>query len=510
MSPDSTLMGALTGLPSLEILQLLPLIVGGVIFFIPQLRLALTLSVSVGVVELGIALLLLSRFDPALSAFSLVSRVPVVGPLAYHAGIDGLSLLFLLLAVFLFLMVVVYGALVRRFRPLNRFLGGVLVMESLVVGQLVTLDLLWFTLLSLGQTLLAGHLLRAWATSSAEGPAVMRYYHFMGIGLLLLFAATLLLGWHHAASTHGPWRFDLPALAAGSLSPAWQSVIFFLLLYGFAIRVPLFPFHAWLPQVAEHGTVASGMAILLGVKTGVFGIFRFLLPLVPDAVWEWHRVVVVVAAAGIFYSALLALSQSNLRRLMAYAVVSHTSIVIIGLFSLESLAFQGAALLTINFGLAVSTLLFTLGIVHLRTGTMLLPRLGALFEPLPWVSVAFLVGSLAVAGMPGTPGFDAAHLVLEATTLRLGALVTITAALGNVAAVSCLLWAFQRAFLAAPDSRHQRNFAIARATPAETVILAVMVLVQVVVGFHSEPWFKLVDQASLELAGRYHHRHEGE
>lgn len=494
--------------PLLATLQLLPALAAAVIFLARSTPLALGLGLTVGVAELGLCLHLLRTPFTDQGALYLVERWPLIGPLAYHGGVDGMGVLFLLLTGFLFLMVMVYGALVRLFRPLARFIATVLVLESLVMGQFAAVDLLWFILLSLGQTLFAGQLLRTWATTPDEAPMVTRYNQFMGVALLLLFTGAVLLGWQHAVVSQGVWRFDLPALAAISLPRTLQSVIFYLLLYGFAIRIPMFPLHAWLPMVAEHGTVASGMVILLGLKTGVYGLLRFVLPLLPDAVLQWHGYVVAFAAAGIFYSALLALMQQNLRRLVAYAVVSHTGILVIGLFSLQPQAFQGSLILTVNFGLAVSSLLFILGMVHLRTHTVVLGRLGGLFDHLPLVGIAFLLSCLSIVGMPGTPGFDAVHLMLESTIQRFGGLVTITAALGNVAAVAGLLWAFQRAFFS--PARDGTHAPLPRATRVETLFLAVMMMVQVVTGFYSEPWFRLVEQTSHRLAMAYPVEGEGE
>jgi NADH-quinone oxidoreductase subunit M len=147
-------------------------------------------------------------------------------------------------------------------------------------------------------------------------------------------------------------------------------------------------------------------------------------------------VVVAFAVAGVFYAALIAFQQTNLRRMMAFAVISHSSLIAIGIFSLDHAALQGAALLAINFGLATTTMLFMIGFVYRRTHTSDLTALGGLFDRIPFIGITFLIGGFAIVGMPGTPGFDAAHLVLEGAISRLGALVTVAAALGNVVA-SC-------------------------------------------------------------------------
>jgi NADH-quinone oxidoreductase subunit M len=172
------------------------------------------------------------------------------------------------------------------------------------------------------------------------------------------------------------------------------------------------------------------------------------------------------------------------------------------LFSLTQQAFEGSVILSLTFGLAIASLLFTTGLIYRRTKTTLLPKLGGLFDQIPLIGAAFLVASLAIIGMPGTPGFDAAHLVLEAAIERFGALLTIAAALGNVAAAGFLLWAFQRAFLArAPDGLSAR--AVERATPPELVVTGLVLVVLLGAGFYSEPWMALIDQPLKSLSDLY-------
>jgi len=249
--------------------------------------------------------------------------------------------------------------------------------------------------------------------------------------------------------------------------------------------------------------VAIAPALLLGVKVGVYGLVRFVLPLLPAAVEAWSPYVVGFAAAGVFYAALLAFQQTNLRRLMAFAVVSHTSLVIVGLFALDHVALQGALLLSVNFGLAATAMMLMTGFVYRRTRSTRLEKLGGLFDRIPMIGLTYFVAGLAIVGMPGTPGFDAAHLVLEAAIHQFGALPTVGAALGNVAAAGFLLWAFQRAFLApAPAGR---GGAVERATNMEWFIAGVLVLVMLAAGFHMAPWLDLVETPMKALAGRFGH-----
>jgi NADH-quinone oxidoreductase subunit M len=198
----------------------------------------------------------------------------------------------------------------------------------------------------------------------------------------------------------------------------------------------------------------------------------------------------------------LAVLQVNLRRLLAFAVVSHTSVLVIGLFSLGNAGFQGSMMLSVNFGLAIAGLVFMTGLVYHRTQTTLLSRLGGLFDRLPLIGIAFLVAGLSIVGMPGTPGFDAAHLVLEDAMHNFGALVTTAAALGNVVAAGFLLWAFQRAFLAASDGKRP-HLEVARASFLERLLAAMVILLLLGVGFYSEPWLELIEQPAQALSSDF-------
>ena len=485
--------------PLLGTLQLLPLLAMVLMLTLRKWRGVSTLGLALLGLQLLLALELWRRFDPGQPGLQLAEQLSLIGPLQYHAAVDGLSLVFMLLTALLALMVGLYGR-VRELNPASRYLAAVFLAQATLQGMFATRDLLAFALLFGVELLAIAYLLWHWATSGGDSLAMRRYVQFMGTALLLLLLGVFLLGWHHA-QVSGHWSFELAALLQTRPPIGLQSVLFLLLFYALAIRTPLFPFHGWLPLIAEHGTVASAGVLLLGLKVGVYGLLRFVLPLLPEAAVQWQPYVVGVAVAGVFYAALMALLQVNLRRLLAFAVISHTSVLAIGLFSLHPAAFQGSVMLAVNFGLAISVLLFMTGFIFRRTGTLQLTRLGGLFDVMPLVGIAFLIGGLSIIGMPGTPGFDAAHLMLEATIERFGALVTIAAALGNVAAAGFLLWAFQRAFFATQDA--QPLPAMEATRPLELVIALGMILVLLGVGFYSEPWLNLIEPALEPLATLY-------
>jgi len=484
-------------LPLLLLLQLAPLLGAGLVFALGDRIGAVTVGRVFAVLELVVAIAIFRHIDAASPALQLAERHG-----QYHVGADGVTALFVLLGALIVVLMSFYG-LVRGLAQPGRLMALILVSEALMMSMLVTLNLLWFAIASVVELAIAGYLIGHWSTSTQENRSMVsrRFLQFQGIGLLLLFAGVAMVSWEHADSA-GRWSFDLFDLAATPVHARFQTAAFFLLFYGLAVRTPLFPLHGWLPDIMHRGMVSIAPSMLLGVKVGIYGMLRFVLPLTPDAVSEWQGFVVAFAMIGVFYAAILAFLQTNLRRLLSFAVVSHTSLIVIGLFSLEPLGIAGAVLLSVNFGLAVTVMLFMVGFVFRRTGSTDLVKLGGLFERIPFIATCFLVGGLAIVGMPGTPGFDAAHLVLEASMQRFGALPTVATALGNVAAAGFLLWAFQKAFIAQrlPGASVET---LERTLPMEVLVGGLAVAVLLLAGFYFETWLNLIEVATQTMALRF-------
>jgi NADH-quinone oxidoreductase subunit M len=494
---------AVSAWPLLAALQLLPLLGAGAVFLLGEGARAVAVGRLVALAELGLAVAVYRHIDAANPTLQLAERL---GAFGYHVAADGVTALFVLLAALLVVLMALYE-LVRGLAQPSRLLGLILLVEGALMVQLVTLNLLWFALAGLVELALVGILIGSWSTSTIENRvmATTRFFQFQGVGLLLLASGILVLAWNHADAA-GHWSFDLFDLLQTPVQGRFQTAAFFLLFYGLAVRTPLFPLHGWLPNVMHRGMVSIAPALLLGVKVGIYGMLRFVLPLTQEAVGDWQHAVVGFAMVGVFYAAVLAFLQTNLRRLLSFAVVSHTSLIVIGLFSLHPLGLAGALLLSVNFGLAVTAMLFMVGFVYRRTHTTDLDRLGGLFERIPFIATCFFIGGLAIVGMPGTPGFDAAHLVLEAAMARFGALPTVATALGNVMAAGFLLWAFQKAFIA-PRPKEAGAAGeplprLERTLPMEYLIGGLAVVVLLLAGWFFETWLVLIEPATQALAAR--------
>ena len=497
--------------PILEIMQLLPLVAAVILWKLRGLLAAL-FAIVLSAIELMLAIYLYHIFDMNIGSADAVTmqfanKASLLG-LPYHAAVDGIGILFILLTALLGLLSVLF--VIFRGLHSTSVLAVITFIQAVLMSQFMTVDLLWFVMMSVFEIIAVGVLLYRWATYIDPEPMIFSYAKFMTISIILMIIGTFMLGWNFSAHQlngveTSQWSFDLYDLAITPVEPAIGTFIFFTLFYGFGIRIPVFPLHGWLPTAMQHGNVSVAPVLLLGLKVGIFGLLRFVFPILPDAVNNWHQIIVVFAMVGIFYAAVLAMRQKNLRRLMAYGVISHTGLLIIGLFTLSRNGFEGGIMLAINFGLAISALMFMTGLIWERTNTAVMSRLGGLFEFLPLAGIAFLIAGLAIVGMPGTPGFDAVHFVLEASIAEFGALITIAAALGNVTAAGFLLFAFQKAFLTEPNCNTRKwNKKPARLT--EQVITISVIIVILGMGFFSDLWLDLFDHALDGLSALYGNR----
>lgn len=483
--------------PILSALVFLPLLAMALAWAVKTARQAFALGVAASALELALAVWLLGAFQSDVPGLQFVVRVPLTSFLSYHLGVDGVSVLFVALTALLTLLVILYGEIVHE-RPAGLYVASVFAFEAVLMGLFLSVDLLEFWGASALELIPAVFILRRWSLGQDQRRALFGYVRHMAGGLGLMLAAILIIGWRHAESS-GMWSFALADLLQTPIARSQQSLPFMLFFYALAVRMALFPFHAWLPVVAQQGPLATVCVFLVGLKVGIYALLRFVLPLLPDACQRWKSFVVGLAVAGIFYGALLALMQINLRRLLAFSAVSQTGMLVVGVFCLNREGLQGSLLLAIDFGVAASALLFVTGVLHRSTRTTLLPRLGGMFDNLPLLGMTFLLAALSTMAMPGTPGFDAAHLMLEGAIEAHHWGVAVAIAAGSVASAAFLLWAFQRVFLARRRDTALRPEKIRLSIP-EVVLVGALCTVQLGVGFYSEPWLEIVDDSLAALA----------
>lgn len=445
---------------------------------------------------------LLSIYAADYAGIQLAEHLLFAG-MTYSVGVDGANLLFILLTTVLTLLALIYvqGS---RFAGDSAVIAALLGYETILIGAFSALNAMQFWMWSALEAFPVGFLTLYAGTGSYRKHALKILLQFWGGGLLLSFAGFMLLGFG-LEDPEQPISFDWITLAQNNAPFMNETLIFILLIFGFAVRMPLFPFHAWLPLLAEQGAVAGVGVFVVGLKLGIYAVVRFILPLLPGVADEWSSLVVTMGLIGIFYGALLALMQINIRRLLAFAVISHTGMLIIGVFSFELAGVEGGLLLSLAYGLAAAGLLLSVGFVYEHTNTAMMPRLGNLWDSHAFLAILFLISALSTMAMPGTPGFDAAHMLIEGVVQKNGWIIATVIGLGNVLAAAFLLWAFQRVYLV--DA--QRTLTVEHlpvSSVHERVITVLICALLLVTGFYSAPWLDLVDTANGTI-GKYYNLH---
>jgi NADH-quinone oxidoreductase subunit M len=491
-------------LPMLLLLQLLPLLGSALVYRLRNWRYKAPLATAIAALQLAMVLWLWWLFDPAIAAMQFAERLNFFGPFSYHVGLDGLNLIFLQLISLLSLALLLY-AWIRKPAEFGRLLSLILLVNAATVSMVLTLDLFWFWLLANLQIWVISRLLSYWADGPAAGQALTSFRHFMVIGQLLLLSGILMLGWHYADIINGSWSFDLLALRQVNIHQGFNEIIFFLLILGLGLRVPVFPLHGWLPNILEQAGLGLAAVTLLGIKLGLYAMLRFILPLLPEAVVQWQTFMIGIAAFGTLYGAVLSMLQTNLRRQLAYITLSQNALILMGIFTLGKGSFQGSALLAVNFGLGMASLLLLMGLVCDRTSSTAPPRQQELIKQMPFIALVFFLSSLSLLAIPSAPGFDALLLVLEDAIRQFGALLAVFAALSNLVAASLMLWVFHQIFIATgadaesrsqPDAQPQKS----GHDPIKGFLLLLLLLAGLAaIGLHPEAWFRLLEMPSSEI-----------
>jgi NADH-quinone oxidoreductase subunit M len=496
----------MAGFPVLSVLTLIPLISMILVIQISASNVALRVGVGGAILTLLTGIYMLFKFDVDHEiGIQFYEQYQIFG-LSYSVGVDGTNILFVMLTTVLAVLALIYTLTTRRVSD-RVHIACLLGYEAILIGAFTAMNAMqfWFwCFLELIPVILMT--LRAGSGQNRRWVVALLLQHW-GSGLFMVLAGFLMFGFGVMITTD-VLSFDWLVLKENDVKLEYATLIFFLLFFGFAIRMPLFPFHGWLPVLAEQGTVASVSIFLVSLKLGVYGAMRFLIPLLPEVAEEWTWFAVTLCLAGVFYGALLALMQINMRRLLAFAIISQTGLLVIGIFDFNKYGMEGSILLSITYGLAAAGMFFSLGMIYKRTHTAYIPRLGGIYDMNAAIAVLFVVCALSTMVMPGTPGFDGIHLLLEGTIKGQGWLVAIAILIGNVLAVGLLLRAFQQIFIASPK-RYQGPFksAIQGATlPSprnEWAIAIVICAILITVGMHTSPWLNIIDQNIQSISGTY-------
>jgi len=417
--------------------------------------------------------------------------VPSFG-IHFHLAVDGLSLLMLLLTCFLGIMAVLASWTEIR-EQIGFFHFNLLWVLAGIVGVFLAVDLFLFYFAWELMLIPMYFLIVIWGHERRVYAAVKFFLFTQCSGLLMLIAILALYFIHHQAT--GVYTFEYSKLLGtqlGSSAELWIMLGFFV---AFAVKLPVVPLHTWLPDAHTEAPTA-GSVILAGLllKTGAYGLLRFVIPLFPHAAHEFTPVALVLAVIGIIYGAVMAFSQTDLKRLVAYTSVSHLGFVLLGIFSWNQLALQGAIMTMICHGLSTGGLFILVGGLQERIHTRDLGKMGGLWTVAPRLSGAALFFSLASLGLPGLGDFVGEFLVLLGS-YRISIPITVVASLGVLASTFYALRMVQRAFQG-PNTQSWKFFDL---TPREGLMMATMIVALLWLGFYPQPVFNTFGPALNNL-----------
>jgi NADH-quinone oxidoreductase subunit M len=432
----------------------------------------------------GLSLGMLGAYHAGDGGFQLIDRATWVASLNFHyvLGVDGISLFMVLLTTFLMPAAVLVSWKVER--QAKYYLIAFLVLETAMIGSFLALDLLLFFLFFEALLFPMYLIIGGWG-SERRVYAAVKFFLFTMAGSAFLLVAILFL-YFRAGAALGHNTFDLTELQTLSLPAVTARWLFLAFFVAFAVKVPLFPLHTWLPDAHTEAPTAGSLilaAILL--KIGAYGLIRFNLTLFPEASGYFRTFVSILALIGIVYGAVVALIQTDVKRLVAYSSVSHLGFVVLGTFAFTQQGLSGGVLQMVNHGLSTGALFLLVGMLYERTHTRDLGKMGGLAGVMPGLAGVFLFVVLSSVGLPGLNGFVGEFLILLGTFIanKAYAVVAVTAV---VLAAVYLLWAYQRAMHGAVRNEEHRG--LADLSRREYAILVPIMAAILAIGIFPKPF----------------------
>jgi NADH-quinone oxidoreductase subunit M len=417
-------------------------------------------------------------------------------PINYHVGMDGLSLLLVLLTAFLTPLgvLVSWKSISSHVKEFFLFL---LALETGMIGVFVSLDLFLFFLFWEAMLIPMYFLIGVWGHERRVYAAI-KFILYTMVGSALMLVGILYL--YNVTGT-----FDLPVIieklsTTALLTPRAETWLFLAFFLAFAIKVPMFPLHTWLPDAHVEAPTA-GSVILAGVllKMGTYGMLRFCLPMFPQAAHDFAPIISVLAIVGIIYGSLVAMVQPDLKKLVAYSSVAHLGFVVLGIFAFNISGIEGAIYQMCNHGVSTGALFILVGLLYDRRHTRLIKDFGGLATAIPVFSTFFMIVTLSSLGLPMLNGFVGEFLIIVGAFGR-SHIYGVLAAVGVVLAAVYLLWMYQRVFFG--EVTNEKNRGLADCTLREKIMLVTVVAVILAMGIYPQMFLRKLDTTATEIIQR--------
>ncbi|GAB4231168.1 MAG: NADH-quinone oxidoreductase subunit M [Methyloligellaceae bacterium] len=440
-----------------------------------------------------LSLVIWLEFDMNTAEFQFVEKRDWLGgAISYHMGVDGISMLFVILTTFLMPLCILasWDAIQNR---VKEYMIAFLVLETLMIGVFCALDLVVFYLFFEGGLIPMFLIIGVWG-GQRRVYASFKFFLYTLLGSVLMLLAVMAMYWE-AGTT------DIPTLLAYKFPPGMQTWLWFAFFASFAVKMPMWPVHTWLPDAHVEAPTA-GSVILAGIllKMGGYGFLRFSIPMFPLASDQLAPLIFVLSVVAIIYTSLVALAQEDIKKLIAYSSVAHMGFVTMGLFTFTAQGLQGGIFQMLSHGIVSAALFLCVGVIYDRLHTRQIDAYGGLVNRMPIYAFCFMVFTMANVGLPGTSGFIGEFLTLLGT-FRVNTWTAFFAATGVILSAAYALWLYRRVIFGPLEKPSLKS--IADMNMREIAILGPLVALTILFGFYPAPLLDVTVASVKNLITNY-------
>ena len=451
------------------------------------------ISVFISIINFILSIYLWYKFDNSNSSFQFVeNREWIYGFINYKVGVDGISILFVVLTTFITpLCILSVNSTIKN--RLKDFLVAILIMESLMIGVFCSLDLVIFYLFFEGGLIPMFLIIGIWGGTRRVYSA-FKFFLYTLLGSVLMLVAIIYIYWISGTT-------DVEKLYEIGIDAKYQKILWLAFFSSFAVKTPMWPVHTWLPDAhVEAPTAGSVLLAAILLKMAGYGFIRFSIGLFPIGSDYFVSFVYVLSLIAIIYTSLVALMQEDMKKLIAYSSVAHMGFVTLGIFTMTQQGLEGSIFQMISHGIISAALFLCVGVIYERMHTREIKRYGGIVEVMPKYSIILMIFTLGALGLPGTTGFIGEFLILMGA-FKDNFLVAVIASLGVILGAAYMLWLYKRVVFGELINEDLKN--LVDLNKSEVIILTLLVIPSLYFGFYPEPLINTVEVSVSNLIDNY-------